>query len=145
MVLNVRFSNGQFHSYRHLWNWPFENQTSQHRTWKCSVFEWIRFSNGRYSSPDCIKLINFYVALWMGPLKACQFKHQIRPNDLRAGMRFLADFLLKISLEFLLGKSGARLNLKMMQLSLLTDLSAHCIPKVKLGVQLTLSTHAILG
>ena len=46
-----------------------------------SVFEWSVFK------PLLYQVKNFYVALWMGPLKACQFKHQIRPNDLRAGMQ----------------------------------------------------------
>ena len=55
---NVRFSNGRFqyiddgtgmagtdHS---------KSEPSQYRTWKRSVFEWIRYSNVRYSSPHCI-------------------------------------------------------------------------------------------
>ena len=67
MFPNVRFSNGRFHSYsysyRHLWtsmeptirkpNIPILN-LKMFGFQMDSVFEWIRFSNGRYSSPDCI-------------------------------------------------------------------------------------------
>ena len=50
-ILNGPFSN----------NWSFENGPS-----KCLVFEWIRYSNVRYLSPDCIRMENWKLKIQVG-------------------------------------------------------------------------------